>query len=50
MAPKTTKGSFFKPVNSQGQQALGFVNRLNHSGFLSNPNNPFSPYKSFGGG
>lgn len=45
MAPKTTRGSFFRPVNSQGQQALGFINRLNYSGTLNNPDNPFSPYK-----
>ena len=44
----TKKGSFFRPVNSQGQQALGFINRLNYSGTLNNPDNPFSPYKILG--
>ena len=42
---ETKKASFFRPVNSQGQQALGFINRLNYSGTLNNPDNPFSPYK-----
>ena len=41
------RGTFFAPVNSKGQRALGIVNRLNYSGTLNNPNNPFSP---FGGG
>lgn len=45
---ETKRGSFFRPVNSQGQQALGFINRLNYSGTLNNPDNPFSPYKILG--
>ena len=48
MAPKTVQGSFFRPVNSQGQQALGFINRLNYSGTLNTPDNPFSAYGLLG--
>ena len=40
------RGSFFSPVNSQGQKALGFVNRVNYTGTMNNPSNPFSPYRS----
>lgn len=45
--PQPVQGSFFTPVNSQGQKALGIVNRLNQSGTFYDPDNPFSPY---GGG
>lgn len=44
--PQQVQGSFFTPVNSQGQQALGVVNRLNQSGTIYDPNNPFSPFRS----
>ena len=44
----TKRGSFFRPVNSQGQQALGFINRLNYSGTLNTPDNPFSAYGLLG--
>ena len=49
--PQEVRGSFFAPVNSQGQKALSIVNRANYSGTLSDPTNPFSPfaYKSGGG-
>jgi hypothetical protein len=45
-APVEARGSFFAPVNSQGQKALGFVNRVNYTGTVNNPSNPFSPYRS----
>ncbi len=45
--PQQVQGSFFTPVNSQGQQAFGIVNRMNQSGTIYDPSNPFSPY---GGG
>ena len=45
-APVESRGSFFAPVNSSGQQALGFINRLNYTGTVNNPSNPFSPYRS----
>ena len=45
-AGEEVRGSFFTPVNTQGQQALGVVNRLNQSGTIYDPNNPFSPFRS----
>jgi hypothetical protein len=44
--PQQVQGSFFTPVNSQGQQALGIVNRMNQSGTIYDPSNPFSPFRS----
>lgn len=32
--PKQVSGTFFRPVNSQGQQVTGFKNRLGFSGFF----------------
>ena len=32
--PKQVSGTFFKPVNAQGQQVTGFKNRLSHTGFF----------------
>jgi hypothetical protein len=44
--PQQVQGSFFTPVNSAGQQALGIVNRMNQSGTIYEPSNPFSPFGS----
>lgn len=44
--PQQVQGSFFTPVNSAGQQALGIVNRMNQSGTLYDLSNPFSPFRS----
>jgi hypothetical protein len=32
--PKQVSGTWFSPVNSQGQKITGFKNRLSHSGFF----------------
>jgi hypothetical protein len=45
-AGEEVQGSFFTPVNSAGQQALGIVNRMNQSGTIYEPSNPFSPFGS----
>lgn len=45
-AGEEVQGSFFTPVNSAGQQALGIVNRMNQSGTIYDPSNPFSPFGS----
>lgn len=44
--PQPVQGTFFQPVSNAGPVS-GFRNRLNYSGTLYDPNNPYSP---FGGG